>query len=74
MKEGNVLFNDALKTFYLRLYGIRHMVKYHSDSDKGNPVLPLRGLLFTINCKGFLYVPSHRLVYTTARYGALTGT
>ena len=22
--EGNVLFNDALNTFYLRLYGIRH--------------------------------------------------
>ena len=22
-KEGNVLFNDALNTFYLRLYGIR---------------------------------------------------
>ena len=29
-KEGNVLFNDALGTFYLRLYGIRHMVKNHS--------------------------------------------
>ena len=26
-KEGNVLFNDALNTFYLWLYGIRHMVK-----------------------------------------------
>ena len=26
-KEGNVLFNDALNIFYLRLYGIRHMVK-----------------------------------------------
>ena len=33
-KEGNVLFNDALNTFYLRLYGIRHMVKDHSDSTK----------------------------------------
>ena len=22
-KEGNVLFNDTLKTFYLRLYGVR---------------------------------------------------
>ena len=31
-KEGNVLFNDALNTFYLRLYGIRHMVKDHSKS------------------------------------------
>ena len=26
-KEGNVLFNDILNTFYLRLYGVRHMVK-----------------------------------------------
>ena len=22
LKEGNVLFNDALNTFYLRLYGV----------------------------------------------------
>ena len=25
-KEGNVLFNDTLNTFYLRLYGVMHMV------------------------------------------------
>ena len=31
-QEGNVLFNDVLNTFYLRLYGVRHMVKDHSDS------------------------------------------
>ena len=36
-KEGTVLFNDALNTFYLRLYGVRHMVKDHSDSEKGIP-------------------------------------
>ena len=34
-KEGNVLFNDALNTFYLRLYGVRHMVEDHSDSERG---------------------------------------
>ena len=50
-KEGNVLFNDTLNTFYLRLYGVRHMVKDHSDSEKGNPLLPQR-LLFPINSKG----------------------
>ena len=33
-KEGNVLFNDALNTFYLRLYGVRHMVKDHSEREK----------------------------------------
>ena len=32
-KEGNVLFNDALNTFYLRLYGAEHIIKDHSDSD-----------------------------------------
>ena len=44
-KEGNVLFNDTLNTFYLRLYGIGHMVNDHSDSERGNPLLP-HGLLF----------------------------
>ena len=34
-KETNVLFNDAINTFHLRLYGIRHMVKDHSDSKRG---------------------------------------
>ena len=44
-RERNVLFNDALNTFYLRLYGVRHMVKDHSDSEKGNPLPPHRLLL-----------------------------
>ena len=46
-----VLFNDALNTFYLRLYSVRHMVKDHSDSEKGNPLPPQR-LLFPIISKG----------------------
>ena len=49
--EGNVLFNDALNTFYLRLYGVRQMVKDHSDSERGNPLPPHR-LLFPISSKG----------------------
>ena len=51
MKEGNVLFNDALNTFYLQLYGIRHMVKDHLDSERENPLPPIR-LLFLISSKG----------------------
>ena len=35
-KERNVLFNDKLNTFYLQLYGVGHMVKDHSDSERGN--------------------------------------
>ena len=50
-KEGNVLFNDALNTFYLQLYGNRHMVKNHSDRERGN-LLPPHMLLFPISSKG----------------------
>ena len=65
-KEGNVLFNDALNTFYLRLYGVRHMVKDHFDSEKGNPLPPHR-LLFPINSKGsFICTIPDRIVHTTA--------
>ena len=34
--------------FYLRLYGVRHMGKDHSDSENGN-LLPPHRLLFPIN-------------------------
>ena len=63
-KEGNVLFNDALNTFYLQLYGVGHMVKDHSDSERGNLLPPLHGLLFPFNSKGLCY---------TSR-GSLAGT
>ena len=39
-KEGNVLFNDALNTFYLRLYGVRHMVKDHAPTTELHLSLP----------------------------------
>ena len=39
-RKGNALFNDALNTFYLQLYGVGHMVKDHSDSERGN-LLPV---------------------------------
>ena len=64
-RERNVLFNDAL---YLRLYGVRHMVKDHSDSEKGNP-LPSHRLLLSINRQDNTY---HGLCYTSR--GALAGT
>ena len=48
---GNVLFNDVLNTFYLWLYGVRHMVKDQSHSERGNS-LPPHELLFPINSKG----------------------
>ena len=72
-EEGNVLFNDALNTFYLRLYD---MVKDYLDKEKGNLLLP-HWLFFPISSKDSFI--SHRqdntyhsLCYTSC--GALTGT
>ena len=50
-KEGNILFNKAVNTFYLWLYGVRH-TKAHSYSEKRNPLPPLHVLLFPIMSKG----------------------
>ena len=50
--EGHALFNNPLNTFYLLLYGVRHMVKDHSDSESENP-LPPHGLLFHINSNDY---------------------
>ena len=74
-----VLFNDTLNKFYSRLYGIKHMVNDHSDSERGKP-LPPHALLFSISRKGcFICTSSHRqdntyhsLCYTSR--GALAGT
>ena len=62
---GYGLFNDALNTFYL--YGVRHMVKDHSDSER------------RLAARVLLYASPHRqdntyddLCYTSR--GALAGT
>ena len=55
VRKENVFFNDALNTFYLRLYGVRHIVKDYSDSERGNP-LPPQWLLF----------PNSSIAHTTA--------
>ena len=49
--SGQVLFNNTLNTFNLPLYGVRHVVKDRSDSERGNP-LPPHGLLFLISSEG----------------------
>ena len=74
-RERNVLFNNALNTFYLRLYGVIHMVKDHSDFERGN-LLPPHGLLSPISSKGSVICRQdntyHGLCYTSR--GALAGT
>ena len=45
--KGNVFYLMTHSThFILRLYGIGHMVKDHSDSERGD-LLPQHGLLFS---------------------------
>ena len=33
-KEGNILFNDSLNTFYLRLCGVGYVVKDHTGTSR----------------------------------------
>ena len=65
MKERVVLFNDDLNTFYLRLYGVQHVVKDHSDSESGNPLPPLQGLLFSISSI-YMHHPTDRIRHVIA--------
>ena len=58
-KERNV-FNDALNTFYLRLFGVGHnMVKDHSGSERGNLLPSLHGNSFRLAARNPLYAPSY---------------
>ena len=72
-KEGNVLFNDALNTFYLRLYGVKHMIVRNETRCR------YIGYSFLLTARVLLYAPPHRqectyhgLCYTSR--GALVGT
>ena len=55
-KEKNYLFDNALNIFYFRLYDVGDLVKYHSDSETGNPLSLIHGLLFPISNKRFFYM------------------
>ena len=58
-RERNVLFNDALNTFYLWLYGIRHMVNDHTDSERGNRCCHM-DYSFQLAARVLLYTSLHR--------------
>ena len=59
-KDGrNVLFNDALNTFYLRLYGVRYMVKDHSDTGEESRYRHM-GYSFRLAARALLCASSHR--------------
>ena len=60
-KEGKCYLMTHSTHFYLRFYGVGHMVIDHLDSQKGNLLLPLHGLFFSISCNVVVfYAPSHR--------------
>ena len=57
-------------TFYLWLYGVGHMIKDHSDSERGILLLP-HGLLFPFSSKGSFICTILGLCYTS--HGELAG-
>ena len=61
-----VLFNNPLNIFYLRLHGVRYVIKDHWDSER-KPTGATPWAVFDN-----LYAPYHGLGYTS--YGALAGT
>ena len=74
------MFYLTMHSTYLRLYGITHMVKDHSDNERGNTLLLFfhMGYSFQLAARVLLYASSHRqdnthhgLCYTSR--GALAG-
>ena len=62
----------------IQLYAVGHMVKDHSDSERGNQLHHYMGYSFRLAARVPLYAPSHRqnstyhgLCYTS--HGALAG-
>ena len=53
------LFIDALYTFYLRLYGVNHMLKDNSDSEREKRCRHM-GYSFRLASSVLLYASSHR--------------
>ena len=70
-KEGNILFNDTLNTFYLRLYGVIQIAREKTCCRH-------IGYSFRLTARVLLYAPSHRQdntyhnLYYTSR-GPLAG-
>ena len=59
-----MLYLTKHSTHFIYGYMASHMVKDHSDSERGNP-LPPHGLLFPINSKGS-FICTDRIIHTTA--------
>ena len=56
-----VLCDDLNVACHLRLYGVRHMVKDHSDSERGYPFAATWATLFTLTvCMVLYHMPYDR--------------
>ena len=51
--RNKMLYLMMHSTHFICSYVVRHMVEDHSDSVKGNLLLPLHGLLFPVSSKEF---------------------
>ena len=77
--QGNVLFNDALNTFDIWFYGVRHMVKNHSDREREVTRCRHMGYSFQLTVRVLLYASTRKQDNTchgfclTSR-GGLAGT
>ena len=61
-------FNDALNTFYLQLYGVIHMVKDHSNSERIHAAATTWAILSNWQ-QGVFYMHHHltnRIAHATA--------
>ena len=59
---------ERKEMFYLmiQLFGVGHVVKNYSDSERGNLLLLFNGLLFLISSKGvYMYHPTYRTIHNT---------
>ena len=47
-----IFYLTTLNTFYLRLYGVGHMVKDNSNTEKENLLFPILGYCFQLATSG----------------------
>ena len=60
------LFNNALNTFYLWLYGVGHMVKDHSDIAREKPAATTLATLSNSSKDYFICIIPDRITHTRA--------
>ena len=65
-KEGDVIFDNTLNTFYLDLCGVCHRYMTTQMVRKETCCYQFTVYYFWLTARDFLHAPSHRIVHTTA--------